>query len=73
MQVRGYTLALYCDNLEQDYCFGGHHEWNEFPHEYLHSERGSACRAEARKDGWILKRDGTAICPKCARMKEGEK
>jgi len=59
MVVGGYTLHLYCDidNTE--------HAYNEFPDEYVH-ELGSVCRSMARHNGWILKRDNTAICPKCS-------
>lgn len=63
-----YTLDLYCDrvgeNLPGD-STDGRHTWNEFPHEYV-DEHGSACRAKARRDGWIIKNNGTAICPKCS-------
>ena len=59
MIVGCYTLDLYC---EED---GHPHEYNEFPHQYIH-EFGSTCRRMARKDGWILDRQNCkAICPKC--------
>jgi hypothetical protein len=53
-----YTLHLYCD-ADNDA-----HEYQEFPHEYT-DEFGSKTRVKAREEGWILKRDYTAICPKC--------
>ena len=59
MIVGCYTLDLYCD-LESE-----EHEYKEFPHEFTH-EFGSRARAEARKVGWILRRNGMAICPKCS-------
>jgi len=55
-----YSLDLYCDRKSDE------HGWNEFPHQYT-DEVGSRCRAEARKAGWIIKRDGSSICPKCSR------
>jgi len=61
MIVGGYILHLYCDKEN------GAHVANEFPHEYA-SEFGSNARKHAKRDGWILKRDGTAICPKCSKL-----
>lgn len=55
-----YVLHLYCKYENPDHAF------DEFPHEYNH-ELGSVCRSDARKAGWILHRDGTATCPKCAK------
>ncbi len=67
--VGGYTLDLYCDNsnIIKGKITDGIHQYNEFPHIYF-SELGSECRSEARKEGWILKRNGNAICPKCNKM-----
>jgi len=62
MIVGCYSLHLYCDMKNDD------HDYFEFPHEYDH-ELGSVCRKEAKNDGWILKKDGTAICPKCSGKK----
>ena len=59
MQVGCYSLDLYCDVDEPE------HKWRGFPHQVI-GERGSTCRAEARKRGWILGRDGKDICPMCA-------
>lgn len=56
-----YLLHLYCENRRKA---DGVHEYDEFPHEYTH-EFGSRCRADARKDGWKLTKDGKAYCPKC--------
>jgi hypothetical protein len=64
-QVGCYTLDLYCDNEKPG---DGVHGYEEFPHTFCH-ERGSVCRATARKAGWILGNDGSAICPKCSRKK----
>lgn len=54
-----YALDLYCDNPN------GEHKYGEFPHQYT-AELGSECRSKARKAGWVFKRDGTCICPKCS-------
>jgi hypothetical protein len=59
-----YLLHLYCDNYSVQNL--GEHRYNEFPHSYT-DEYGARCRADARRDGWILKRNGGAICPKCAK------
>ncbi len=61
-----YTLDLYCENYDPKN--RGVHDWNEFPHQFT-NELGSVCRAKARKEGWIIKKDGTAICPKCSGKK----
>lgn len=57
-----YSLDLYCDRW-----YGARdeiHGWGtHFPVQYTH-EYGSACRAQARRDGWII-RGVDAICPKC--------
>lgn len=55
-----YSLHLYCDHDNPA------HGWDEFPHEYDEFERGSQARSKARADGWIIHRDRTATCPKCA-------
>ena len=68
-----YALDLYCDNVQniadktlrktlRKTC---DHLYNEFPHQF-NGEFGSACRAEARAAGWILRNNGSAICPKCS-------
>ena len=59
----GYTLHLYC-KYEND-----KHDWNEFPHEYVEDSKNckAICFRYARKDGWIIHRDSSATCPKCAK------
>lgn len=64
MMAACYTLDLYCDN-EAD--AGNVHRWNEFPHQFT-DELGSECRKEARKKGWLIKRNGDVICPKCVKL-----
>ncbi len=62
-----YSLDLYCDNSGPNLKgmpHDGIHSWDEFPHNYT-DELGSVCRAKARKNGWIIGSDSTAICPKC--------
>ena len=75
MWMGTYTLDLYCDragpsDAYKDDGAGGltdvhGHTWNEFPRTYTH-ESGSKARTRARKAGWILQRNGDAICPKCS-------
>jgi len=58
--VGSYTLDLYCDRED---CVHAHStDWN--PREYI-GEYGSKCRAQARRDGWLLSRAG-AVCPDCS-------
>lgn len=59
-----YSLDLYCDNSKNG-GDDGIHRWDEFPHQY-NDEFGATCRAIARKDGWVIRKDGTCICPKCS-------
>lgn len=63
-----YSLDLYCENSDhksRTWPDKHGHAWGEFPHQYT-DERGSVCRAMARKAGWKLdRRAGTALCPKC--------
>lgn len=54
-----YTLDLYCDK-ENDA-----HDFREFPHQFT-NELGSVCKRIAQKRGWIIKRNGDCICPKCS-------
>lgn len=74
-----YSLDLYCENYMQspknqrpDDGADGVHAFDEFPHQYT-AELGSVCRANARKDGWIIRMDGTCICPKCSGKREKAK
>lgn len=63
-----YSLDLYCDKVGPNLpgrADDGVHAWSEFPHQYS-NESGSACREQARRKGWVIKNDGTAICPKCS-------
>jgi hypothetical protein len=64
----GYSLHLYCKYENSEHKFG------EFPHEPADCETyGQAARA-ARSYGWILHRDRTATCPKCAaRLRRGDR
>ncbi len=68
MIVGCYCLDLYCDN-DHSYKDGrgidGIHAHNEFPHSYT-AEMGATCRRNARRNGWKLKHNGFALCPKCS-------
>jgi hypothetical protein len=60
VRSEGYLLDLYCDAENEE------HEFNEFPHQFFH-EFGATCRANARKSGWHLSKDGEHdLCPKCS-------
>lgn len=75
MWLGTYTLDLYCDNDagSENYprdLFGvladkHQHLLGEFPHQYV-KESDKLCFARARKAGWVFKRDGTVLCPKCS-------
>lgn len=68
-----YALDLYCDDQRPETpgdgkLTDGVHKWDEFPHQYT-GEYGSKVRSRARRAGWIIRNDGTAICPKCSGKK----
>lgn len=65
MIVGAYILDLYCDAKDWN---EKPHTWKEFPHEFT-GEYGTRCRREARRAGWVLKRNGEALCPKCSGKK----
>jgi hypothetical protein len=54
-----YVLDLYCDNQGDP-----RHKFQEFPHQYT-SEHGVECRKDAKLAGWIIRQDGSTLCPKC--------
>ena len=56
----GYSLHLYCKYANPS------HRYNEFPWEITDQETLGRSRSAARRWGWIIHRDGTATCPKCA-------
>lgn len=68
-----YSLDLYCDHAQgSEYreeagklVDAAGHEYGEFPHSYT-GEHGSECRSRARQAGWIIRLDGSAVCPKCS-------
>ena len=59
----GYSLDLYCKWNNP------RHAWNPCGTQYedFYGEHGGDVRSQARRVGWILHRDGTATCPKCAK------
>ena len=70
MIVGGYTLDLYCDvpggcprntTIAPVLPPDGVVSAANSPVEYI-DEFGSRARAAARRDGWLLKRDGRAYC-----------
>lgn len=74
MWVGCYCLDLYCENYTDTSQFtqdaAGRlvdavgHEFRGYPRQYT-AETGTECRSRARKAGWLLRRDGTALCPLC--------
>lgn len=56
-----YSLDLYCKWNNPA------HAYAEFPHNF-NAELGSTCRKLAKRAGWIIHRDNTATCPKCAKL-----
>lgn len=72
MQAGSYTLHLYCDNVVKDeagnvveYGLDGIHDFGQLPNEFFGDNRGD-CVAQARRRGWLLKRDGRDFCPRCS-------
>lgn len=68
----GYTLDLYCDNLniEPGDISDGVHSFGYRIEDHSQAqyvgERGESCRNQARRAGWKLKvSTGSAICPVC--------
>lgn len=55
-----YSLHLYCRYKNPA------HEYGEFPHEIDQFQKEATAERYARRRGWILHRDGTSTCPKCA-------
>lgn len=73
MIVGAYSLHLYCDSGNEGNHPHGYYDWESarrFPIEYNSDDVPNGyytTRKMAKRDGWKLKRDGTAICPKCAK------
>ena len=71
MYAAAFTLDLYCENMPVNYESWhknpDHHEWEEFPHQFVEHDRKEAFRV-ARKRGWkINTKTRTCICPKCVK------
>lgn len=65
MYASGYTLDLYCENIDNKELDLKMHDWLEFPHTFFAYDRKQAFR-DARKAGWkINTKNKTCICPKC--------
>jgi len=62
MVVGGYLLHMYCDAENES------HGFKEFPHVFT-AEHGATARRQARNAGWAIKKDGTALCPRCSGKK----
>lgn len=65
MIVGCYSLDLYCDTGHskaesmREYQLAQRHQYTG------HSE--GECKRQARKDGWLFKRNGKVFCPVCVR------
>jgi len=56
-----YVLHIYCDDP-------GHTRWRDgFPEWEYAGETRAECRRQAKRNGWKYRKDGTTICPACAR------
>lgn len=56
----GYSLDLYCDRINPA------HRYDDFPWGVVQFQTYGQSAAWARRQGWVLHRDGTATCPKCS-------
>lgn len=56
-----YDLHLYCKWSNPE------HEFDEFPHQPTEVQTYGEAVAKARSWGWVIHRDQTGTCPKCAR------
>lgn len=56
-----YDLDLYCKYENPE------HDFNEFPHIPYDCQTRAQARRIAKQWGWILHKDGTGTCPKCAK------
>lgn len=64
MIVGCYCLHLYCDH--KDHAVNATSANRNEPAEYgTGMEHGSQARRAARRDGWVLHKDGTTTCPEC--------
>jgi hypothetical protein len=72
MESSGYTLDLYCDNIDDDakhkHGYYDIDNGRKFPLSYF--EDGPKCyekvRKMAKEDGWKFLKDGGHLCPKCS-------
>lgn len=61
-----YDMHFYCKYENPAHC------WDEFPHEANGCQTRGEAIAQARKMGWIIHRDLTGTCPKCASHLKGQ-
>lgn len=68
MIVGCYDLRLDCDGTDEKVgCLNGPHAHQYRSQSFTGDETGAQARARARKAMWLLKRDGTCVCPACRR------
>lgn len=68
MKAEGYSLDLYCENNDPNSpdpsAYYWPHPYYKPPHQYFGESRASVYR-QARRDGWVLTREGFVYCPFC--------
>jgi hypothetical protein len=72
MRVGAYTLDLYCENnnINSNGIDDGKHVYGkDYPRQIV-AEHGKTCRKIARREGWLLCRDGRTYCPACSGKKK---
>jgi len=62
----GYLINLYCDYPGHDFNVTFKMDWQD---QFSGRNKGE-CIKEIKKIGWKLKKDGTVICPYCAKLKK---
>ncbi len=73
-EIGCYDMRLYCDGKRDvsEVGWAESCELSDLPesHEFAGGSRAE-CVRQARKRGWVFKRDGRTLCPKCSRKKRG--
>lgn len=65
-----YTMDLYCDNRSDPWAtviwpLDEVHGSREFPAQFSGTDRAD-CVRQARRTGWLFKRNGDVLCPRCS-------
>ena len=62
MEASCYSMDLYCDRLIECSPEG----WEDGGSATYTGETWGECAKQARNDGWIFRKDGTHVCPRCS-------